>query len=882
MHYSVPISINHRREICAELFQEPISKHKQHFIIEIADSDEIEILQINAKNPLTCFVINGTDIPLHQTNIQATLQGQVLQLSINVNNDVPFAAENKKTQENDQEKDVFYADIINASKPKPVVADPIIAIATSPTITNQLGYIHPKIAITMVQNEHGIRLLAQHASPITEDVFTCDPLFINLELHVAGQIFKHTCSISLVHPTQFVGIALDFGSESSQMATRRYEVNHVIFEDKPNTENLFQQIKLFYKNNNWLTNETDNQPSYYQEEKGSNFYKSLFFLKEQLSGKYDNIELADFIEEQQDNLKLLIDTNSMQSLLKDKYYQLPNLKIVHKHDDILSSIAFECTDIDGNAIPLTLKEIKKKVNNSILKTMVESFLQKEFIKYRTAKRYIRFTILVPNIYDTKHIQHTTWQLNHIFAELAKNEKYIDRLLGWEVQTISESDASFIGYINRKGTIVQPNKDYVIIDVGKGTTDFSVIRTGASNIFDLQPVYRNGFAGAGNLITNAIFETVLRYIRETNAGQSGVNKFIADKIIASLAGDDLVRMRNFYDEIERLKFNFKTVNIDAVYTDWVNATYSGNEWNNVVGKDVAFQTIIDLLGQLEHGADFFGYINDVCDIISEKTIAHLSMIKKNKKDSDIDGVVLTGRGFMFAPLADMMKTKLQTLLGIDANKIVLLNGSELKEICIKGVFNKSIQQNSDVVGYPIQIIKGKQTAPVAASKVSSKKWYEFLIGSIESSNNDEKIVLQKNSNLQMAGLPQSDFIIGSSAYNFGNKSIADNIHADSKATIDYTTEGSKVRRTLHGKVEKIIPLTIIHDYDEVELKLILPSLFPNYIHKDYLRSLQDELIGLPKPQTPKSDTTANPSQQNPLFFGGDSPSASSVESNDLLF
>jgi hypothetical protein len=50
--------------------------------------------------------------------------------------------------------------------------------------------------------------------------------------------------------------------------------------------------------------------------------------------------------------------------------------------------------------------------------------------------------------------------------------------------------------------------------------------------------------------------------------------------------------------------------------------------------------------------------------------------------------------------------------------------------------------------------------------------------------------------------------------------------------------------LQGKVEKIIPLSVIHDYDEVELKLIVPSLFPNYINTNYLRCLNDDLKGLP--------------------------------------
>jgi hypothetical protein len=290
----------------------------------------------------------------------------------------------------------------------------------------------------------------------------------------------------------------------------------------------------------------------------------------------------------------------------------------------------------------------------------------------------------------------------------------------------------------------------------------------------------------------------------------------------------------------------------------------------------------LLGQVENGADFFGYVNDICQIITEKVLAHLRMIQQNKLDSNFDGVILTGRGFLFAPLANLMKQKLSTELKIDAQKIVLLSGSELKDICIKGVFNKSIQQNTDVIGAPIQIIKGEQIEALPVEKISNKKWYEFLIGSIENNTNTKKILIKKDANLQMSGLQNSEFIIGANAYSFGNKSIGDDINADSKATINYVNGVCKVRRMLHGKVEKIIPLTQIHDYDEVELQLIIPSLFPNYIDKKYLQSLQDDLVGLPQqPVNVEVGNISNIPTDNPLLFDNNVTNTP-PPFNDLLF
>src|SRR5690606_34189157 len=143
------------------------------------------------------------------------------------------------------------------------------------------------------------------------------------------------------------------------------------------------------------------------------------------------------------------------------------------------------------------------------RVIVESFLKKEFIKYGQVQRMIRFVLLVPNIYDHQDIRNTQLLLDLIFEDFATKE-YKGKILAWEVLTISESDASFLGYINKSDVYIQKDSDYIIIDAGKGTTDFSIIRTGKDNIFNIKPSYRNGFAGAGNMITFAIFETVIHY------------------------------------------------------------------------------------------------------------------------------------------------------------------------------------------------------------------------------------------------------------------------------------------------------------------------------------------------------------------------------------
>src|SRR5690606_20916434 len=124
--------------------------------------------------------------------------------------------------------------------------------------------------------------------------------------------------------------------------------------------------------------------------------------------------------------------------------------------------------------------------------------------------------------------------------------------------------------------IEKNKEYIVIDSGKGTTDLSIIRTGYNNAFDIKTIYRNGFAGAGNLITFAVFETILHYIRAHATNQNDAYNFIKEKIINVLNSNDLELKNNIFSQIERLKFK---------YLD--NKNYVAAQWNNAAVGDTNF-------------------------------------------------------------------------------------------------------------------------------------------------------------------------------------------------------------------------------------------------------------------------------------------------------
>jgi hypothetical protein len=78
--------------------------------------------------------------------------------------------------------------------------------------------------------------------------------------------------------------------------------------------------------------------------------------------------------------------------------------------------------------------------------------------------------LVPNIYTNEDVLESKKIIDEIFEDYNLQRKNF--ILGYEIDCLSESDASFLGCQNE---ITINGSDYfVVIDCGKGTTDFSVL------------------------------------------------------------------------------------------------------------------------------------------------------------------------------------------------------------------------------------------------------------------------------------------------------------------------------------------------------------------------------------------------------------------------
>ena len=874
--YSLQSIINNRRLVNLEM-ESNISKTNKNYIIEIPSLVPFDLIQFDKKNVMKAFSINEADVSLANCEFNASYSDTKITITIS-DSDVTSPP---KEETPNEEKSIEYEDLDEWQPEKKSEKAAESELEKQKVKIHSLAKLEEGIEIYSKEDNEHFSLQAKCIQELNLIDLSQPKLTIEV-VHITKNI-SASLALYLAHPKQFLGVALDFGSEASQMAVKRYSDEVNLQEKKPEIENLYRNMYAYHVTKHYVPR--DNSIDYYQEEKGTKFYKSLFFVKKELAGDYDEQRKMKSLCEEQTNIKMLVNKKGRDneaggiSSLIHKYHQLPNLKIVHQHHDILSSLHFDMESKRGQA-ELSLGKVKSYFNNSILRTMIASFLHTDYILHPDEKRFLRLVLLVPNIYDNNDVQAIQQNLDELLAELKRDE--FPQLDCWEVTTISESDASFIGYLGKNNHNVAKGKDYMIIDVGKGTTDFSIVRTGAENINNIEPIYRNGFAGGGNLLTFSVFETLLHFMREQCNPNENIIKYLQDKILQTLEGDDLLNQTLFYNEIERLKFNFRTGNKENIYERWTKAKVADTSFANLIENNIDFSEFIKLLQELTFGADFYNYVQEACNAIIEKTIAYLKLVSQNKKDFDLAGILLTGRTFLFKPLADAMRNRLIKEFGVNENQIHQLEGTELKDICIKGVFNNSVKLNTDVTGYPIQLIKNEESEKQSVVEKVKKKWSlkAIILNDLERFSKTEKHIVS-DQKLQTDKLSQSQILIGSKYYSIVDNGLNPQSFEGATTTeIDFTSKGYIIRQLQNGVVKNITALSEIHDYDAINLELIVPSLFPTYLDEQYIYSLQRDEISskwrdpsVPVSAEPKIDFTPkstsaenkNDEPENPLFF-----------------
>lgn len=482
---------------------------------------------------------------------------------------------------------------------------------------------------------------------------------------------------------KIVRVALDYGSESSQM---QCQINSPRIPIITEMENLvpheLNYQNLVYRQTKMMENDRNAQ------DKGE--FKSIFFLnhtpEEPVCWGDQPMRGGD-----RTLLRTLIPRNTPAERYR-QWEQLPNLKLLEL---ISSQMIWDQANI---AIPKGstftqdyIQDPRIDLNNSIdrdklLRYIISQFLWVAMNSQRHG-RYLDFIILVPNVYTQEKVSQLITGLYRDFDLIRLSNDSMRHWLGIEIHTLSESDASFLGFIETSYRKYKMGNVYsLIIDVGKGTTDFSIIQGEKDDASCFHTMYRAGIPIAGNFITYGIYERLRDWFIDHDVD-----------VPTMLRTADPATKIEFMDTLDKLKAQYK----GTTFTEEIPAgTLSPTVQTDLtkITKLINDHFLAD--GQIPLVENKKDPIKECCNKIASMLEQYLLHYISGKSDFHFSNVIFMGRGFRFRPLADAVKTMLNNNGWANNNDYRKVDDADLKRNCLKGALcyrHNDINNQSNLIG-----------------------------------------------------------------------------------------------------------------------------------------------------------------------------------------
>lgn len=482
-----------------------------------------------------------------------------------------------------------------------------------------------------------------------------------------NRVYRDALKICLyTEDSQMASAALDFGSEASQIRIDGVNTNCRIIE----------HLLKFGRYD---------APEFWQGKSTDQLYKSIFFINTQP----DTTSYAERPRVGEDGafVRPLMAVNARNY---DNLELLPNLKLVEIGKNAIRwtgcSIDFNNnSNIDyGNVSTLASEELR----NSILRLILSNFLH--CILSQTCSdrdKFVRIVLLVPNVYYQSKIYRLMDNLYRDFKTIQNSDRPYSHCKGIEVQVVSESDASFLGVkSNRSDLDYRENGHYLIIDAGKGTTDFSILQT-ATTRNQFNSLYRDGIPASGNVITYAFYEALRDYMFGCGVP--------IEEYIRSAQSSELLQFSNLMDQ---LKKDYSSTGASA-------GVFSRPNRNDI--KDMA--ALLQYLKEgIKDGKKIPGCDDYVNRKIAELVVSLEESLNNFMKQNKIKfiHVLLSGRGFLFNPFkqAIIEMLKKNQWIAESNNPVVRIEGDLAKTLCLYGALaiekECSVNCNSGLIGSPI--------------------------------------------------------------------------------------------------------------------------------------------------------------------------------------
>jgi len=536
----------------------------------------------------------------------------------------------------------------------------------------------------------------------------------------------HLCDTA--SPIEFLEVAVDFGSEASQVWYKRgNDLNGVPID----LVGAFQNFHLF----------KDNPPFWQKDNLNDYLFKTIFFVNKDIKEKgfkYEDVPFCNGCDTFILMLKGYISHGKKQEFL-------PNLKLMEY------MTVLEDTDIkvivnrnnvpvyevvsDGNNNVLWLLRNEKIEKSSLLRLILNHILHSilnRHVENVSSEKYLRITLLMPNVYSQEKVYKVIKDLYADFYKILEEYKDTDDyrkyscFKGIEVQMLSESDAAFLGTLrfrNELNFTPAENSHYLVIDAGKGTTDFSILKCLKDKNFD--SVYRTGIPVGGHVLTVAFVTALDKYLRQKGAVDN-LKEIVFDAKDEKQGKQEIVSQ--FMECVEDLKKNYRngqempqrsTTTLSKSIKEKLDELVQFKKSQSVSADStyavMALEKINEILGIVKNnGKQIFGTGNEidskVTELVNEIT-KKIEIIKQDSKIEKFDKVIFSGRGFLFEPfrekVAQMLMRKGINVIENLSNDIVRIldndnQGKLAKTISVQGALaigESSINRRSELIGIP---------------------------------------------------------------------------------------------------------------------------------------------------------------------------------------
>ena len=490
---------------------------------------------------------------------------------------------------------------------------------------------------------------------------------------------------------------IDFGSEASQAVWLK--------GNSINPVNLTKNIQDMHAASALHDIKSITELEKFDQFESNTLYKSIYYIKRQISSipkrawpRYDGNEW-----------KFL--TTSLKAVSKNDYLQLPNSKLIRFEFGNYTNLTIKVGNAERQLTQLKNDIIERILLNNVVKQVLHAIVSNA----DDEGVYLTLNILMPNVYPihiaAKKLEWLAKDIEELISGDNESKEEIDKetvsygiIKAIELRAVSESDASMIGYINKKITVKQQivSGIYLIMDAGKGTLDFSFMEVKTSGTPYVNRS-RAGIVGAGNAVTYGLLvglvnEYLSINFRDYQNKEEEEKQKLMKEFIYSIYCADLAVLTTLFKAVESYKkvynklYQKNVVEPNIKPVDETKASIADLKlddfikWISSEQGDGLVETKTNLSKESRAYVTF--EIEHVVNEIGQKLEDTIGQTftgtdGTENKFTDLQGVIFTGRGFLMKELFDKMEAKLKELGIMKRNDqvITLENESDMKGICI---------------------------------------------------------------------------------------------------------------------------------------------------------------------------------------------------------